>query len=80
MGLTLREGYSIKCCMKLIAVISHNNYCCQFYQSFLIPNGINEFMDLKTVMFCLLLESVLLEVDHYLAIYIFFNFAIAVSA
>jgi hypothetical protein len=32
MDLTLREGYWIKFCMKLIAVISHDNYYGQFYR------------------------------------------------
>jgi hypothetical protein len=31
MDLTLREGYKIKLCMKLIAVIFHDNYYNQFY-------------------------------------------------
>jgi hypothetical protein len=57
MDITLREEYWIKFCMKLIAVISHNNYYSQFYhpscelvlirQDFLIPNGINELMNLR---------------------------------
>jgi hypothetical protein len=31
MDLTLREGHTIKCCMKLIALISHNNYHSQLW-------------------------------------------------
>jgi hypothetical protein len=31
MDITLREEYWIKMCMKLIAVISHDNYYSQFY-------------------------------------------------
>jgi hypothetical protein len=34
MDLTLREGYSIKCCMKLVAVIFNDNCYSQFYHSF----------------------------------------------
>jgi hypothetical protein len=34
MNLTLREGYLIKCCVKLITVISHNNYYSQFCHHF----------------------------------------------
>jgi hypothetical protein len=31
MDLTVKKGYLIKFCMKLIAVISHDNYYIQFY-------------------------------------------------
>jgi hypothetical protein len=31
MDLTVKEEYLIKYCMKLIAVISHDNYYSQFY-------------------------------------------------
>jgi hypothetical protein len=31
MDLTVKVGYLIKFCMKLIAVISHDNYYSQFY-------------------------------------------------
>jgi hypothetical protein len=31
MDLTLREEYWKKFCMKLITVITHDNYCSQFY-------------------------------------------------
>jgi hypothetical protein len=63
MDLTLREGYWIKFCMKLIAVIPHDNYYGQFYrpslnwynntlhlvrQFFPIPDRINEFMNLRS--------------------------------
>jgi hypothetical protein len=34
MGLTLRGGYLIKLCMKLIALISHDNYYSQFCHPF----------------------------------------------
>jgi hypothetical protein len=34
MDLTLREGYWITFCMKVIAVISHDNYYCQFIALF----------------------------------------------
>jgi hypothetical protein len=37
-------------------------------QFFFIPNGINEFVDHPALIFLLLPESVLLEVDHYLDI------------
>jgi hypothetical protein len=58
MGLTFREDYWKKCCMKLIAVTSHDNYSQSYAllvnwynnrllplirQFFLIPNRINEF-------------------------------------
>jgi hypothetical protein len=61
MNLALREGYSIKFCMKLTAVTSNNNYYSQFSisvfkwynnrflplirQLFLIQNEITEFVD-----------------------------------
>jgi hypothetical protein len=86
MDFTVKERYSIKFCMKFIPVISHDKYYSQFNtllvkwynnrllplirQVFLIPNGINEFVD-QTLMFHLLLESVLPEFDHYLEIYTF---------
>jgi hypothetical protein len=31
MNLTVKEGYLIKFCMKLITMISHDNYHSQFY-------------------------------------------------
>jgi hypothetical protein len=34
MDLTLRGGYSLTFCIKLIAVISHDNYYSQFYHPF----------------------------------------------
>jgi hypothetical protein len=33
MDLTLREGYWIKFCMKLITLISRDNYYSQFYRN-----------------------------------------------
>jgi membrane protein DedA with SNARE-associated domain len=73
MDLTLREEYWIKYCMKLIAVISPiiikisvfavplNWYNTRLIplirQFFLIPNGINEFMDLRPYCFASLLNQ-----------------------
>jgi hypothetical protein len=71
-GLTLREGHSVKFCMKLIAVISNDSYSSNnlpmIRQFFLIPNRMNKYMA-RDILSRLLLESVLLEFDHYLAIY-----------
>jgi hypothetical protein len=62
MDLTVKGGYLIKFCMKLIAVISHDNnnnffilpvswYSTRLLplnrQFFLIPNGINVFVDCR---------------------------------
>jgi hypothetical protein len=63
MDFTLRDGYWIKFCMKLISVMSHNNTTVSFIalfvnwcndrllplirQFFLIPIGMNELMDLR---------------------------------
>jgi hypothetical protein len=48
MDLTLREGYWIRMCMKLIAVVSLDNfYSPLIRQFFLIANNVNEFMDLR---------------------------------
>jgi hypothetical protein len=33
MDINVRNGYWIKCCMKLISVISHDNEYSQFYRS-----------------------------------------------
>jgi hypothetical protein len=82
MNLTLKEKYWLKFCKKLIRVISHDNYYNQFNallvngiiidsfrfrQFFFIPNGVNQFGS-QTVMFHLLLASVLPEFDRSLAI------------
>jgi hypothetical protein len=58
------------CFITLFANWQNNRFFLLIRQFFLIPNRINEFMGSQTVWFVpLLLESVLPECNHYLAIY-----------
>jgi hypothetical protein len=93
MDLTLREGYWIKFCMKLLTMICLDNYCSNFItlllnrynsrllpllrQFFLIPNTINELMELRTQYFTSLNKFCrnLFNTKRF----IYFNFAIAIS-
>jgi hypothetical protein len=49
----------------------NNRLLLQIKQPSLIPNSINEVMNLETIMFHLLLESILSEFEYYQAIFSF---------
>jgi hypothetical protein len=94
MDLTLRRGYWIKLCMKLIAVKSHDNYynfialLASRYsnrllplirQFFLTPKRMNDFMDLRRQCFNSGLKIVVSEFLTTTWRFILFNFTAAIS-
>jgi hypothetical protein len=94
MDLAFREGYWIEFCMKLIAVIYHDNFYSHFHrpsvnwynngllplirQFFLIPNRIDEFMVLRHQCFTSYLNHFCQNLITAWQ-FILFNFAMAVS-
>jgi hypothetical protein len=66
MDLTLREGYWIKFCMKLIAVISHDNYYSPKYHMKILLGDFNAKEDREDIFKPTIGSESLHEISNYL--------------